>query len=143
MELLVKPEMKTEKSTISKLLIDGKFFCFVLEDIDRGLRQDMPLEEIKKKKVHGKTAIPAGRYQVIINPSNRFKRDLPLLLKVPGFEGIRIHPGNTAENTEGCLLPGLTAGTDRVGQSKAAFNKLFPVLENAVKTESVFITIDR
>ena len=89
----------------------------------------MPVSEWKVK---GETAIPAGTYQVIISHSNRFKRELPLLLNVPGFEGIRIHPGDTAEDTEGCILPGKRIGENCVLDSRTAFNELFATLEAAL-----------
>lgn len=143
MELSLIAVSKTAKSTISRLLIDLQFECFILEDVDRFLKQSMPLEEIAAKKVHGKTAIPEGRYEVIITMSNRFKRRLPLLVNVPGFEGIRIHPGNTAADTEGCLLPGTGRGLDTVTSSRTAFDGLFRKIDEALKTEKVFITIKR
>lgn len=113
MQLLLKRLHKTEKSTIGELYVDGKFECYTLEDIEREV------------KVAGKTAIPKGEYKVIINMSNRFKRQLPLLLNVPNFEGVRIHSGNTAENTEGCVLVGRTRSVDFIGESRLAFTSLF------------------
>lgn len=122
-----------KKSTISSLSVDGKPFCYVLQDADRGLRQGMSMQEISAKKVKGATAIPEGKYQVIINQSARFKRLLPLVLDVPGFEGIRIHPGNTHLDTEGCLLPGeryQTAGGEfTVLDSRSAFSRLFALIQ--------------
>ncbi len=81
--------------TIGDLLIDHRIFCHTLEDIVRPWGS---------KKVQGKTAIPSGRYQVILSRSNRFGRVMPEVLKVPEFTGVRIHGGNTAENTDGCIL---------------------------------------
>lgn len=142
MEITIKREVKTPNSTISSLAVDGKFMCYVLEDTDRGLKQDMNLQIIKEKKVYGKTAIPAGRYKVVITMSNRFKRELPLLLNVPGYEGVRIHPGNTAENTEGCLLPGITKAQDFVGNSRAAFSAIFAAIKKAISAgQEVYLTI--
>ena len=83
-------------ATTGELYVDGKFVCYTLEDA------------IRKEKIKGVTAIPAGTYDVIINMSTRFKRLMPLLLNVPDFEGVRIHPGNTAEDTEGCIRVGLS-----------------------------------
>lgn len=109
---------KKKGYTISRVYLDGKRFgdgrkyCNCLEDEDRGLTSDMSLEQIKAIKVKGKTAIPTGRYKVVITYSQRFKKDMPLLLNVKGYEGIRIHSGNTQEDTEGCLLCGLN---DKVG----------------------------
>lgn len=112
----------TETSTTGRLLIDGKFFCFVLEDVVRA--DGAP-------KVHGKTAIPFGTYRIVITQSARFKRLLPLLVDVPNFSGIRIHPGNTSADTEGCLLPGETRGPNAVYSSRKAFDKLFKRLQQA------------
>ena len=113
--------------TISQLTVDGADECFILEDVDRHL------ENNPERKVHGKSAIPRGTYQVIITLSNRFKRELPLLVDVPGFEGIRIHPGNTSEDTEGCLLPGRTRTDRTVGESKVAFNALFAKIQQGLQ----------
>jgi len=75
--------------------------------------------------VFGQTAIPVGTYQIIITPSKRFGRLLPLLVSVPDFDGIRIHPGNKAEDTEGCILVGKTRSSDFIGRSREAFDELF------------------
>lgn len=132
----------TDKSTISDVYIDDKFICYILEDKDRGLLQQMSTEEIKKKKQYAVTAIPLGKYEVIVTYSNRFKKDLPLLLNVPGYEGVRIHPGNTDANTEGCLLPGSSKSTDFVGESKKAFEVLFNHIKQAIaKKEKVWVEI--
>ena len=112
----------TEQATTGRLLIDGKFQCFILEDV---VRPD------GAPKVHGKTAIPYGTYGVVITMSARFKRLLPLLVNVPNFAGIRIHPGNTSADTEGCLLPGETRGPNAVYSSRVAFGKLFKCLQQA------------
>lgn len=140
MEITVNRKVKTKVSTISDVLIDGEFYCYGLEDTDRGLSNDMPIEEIKEKKVFAQTAIPTGRYEVIISFSNRFQQYMPLLLNVPGFEGVRIHPGNTAANTEGCLLLGQTMGADFVGNSRLAYRSFMPKLRAIEKTEKIFIT---
>jgi len=68
----------------------------------------------------------------VITPSQRFGRPLPLLLNVPGFSGIRIHPGNTIADTEGCLLPGRLRAAQRVGDSRAAFDTLFQQITSAI-----------
>lgn len=106
MEILVKRIARKEKYTIGKMYIDGQYVCDTLEDTDRGLKKSMSLEEIKQKKVYGQTAIPEGKYQIIWSYSNKFKKNLPLLLNVPGYEGIRIHSGNTDVDTYGCILLG-------------------------------------
>ena len=110
------------KTTIGVLSIDGKEECFICEDTYR------PPGEAKVPK---RTAIPEGTYEIVINRSPRFGRDLPRLLNVPGFEGILIHPGNDADDTEGCLLPGRTASFSFVGESVLSFNELFAKLKSA------------
>lgn len=132
MTIEVKRRPSTAQSTLSEWLVNGAFECYGIEDVVR------PASEAK---VYGKTAIPAGTYQVIISWSPRFKRQLPLLLNVPGFAGVRIHPGNTAADTEGCLLPGTGAGSNTVTNSRVAFEKLFKKIEAAAKKERVMLTI--
>lgn len=107
--------------TIGKLAIGGVFEAFTLEDCVRE-----PFV-----KVDGKTAIPAGTYGITVNMSNRFQRMMPLLVNVPHFAGIRIHPGNTAGNTEGCILVGLHVSPekDRLLASRIAFDGLFNKLD--------------
>lgn len=141
MELVLTRATRTKRSTIGELTVDGKPECFILEDKDRGLQQGMPVSELMSLKIKTRTAIPAGRYEIVLSFSDRFKRTLPLLLAVPGFEGIRIHSGNTAEHTEGCLLPGKTKSQDFVGSSKAAFTVLFDKIRAAIEREKVFITV--
>lgn len=133
MELKLTRKWLTKQSTIGELTVDGKPECFVLED-------HYPTPYVKTP---AKTAIPAGRYEVRITFSPRFKTDMPLLLKVPGYEGVRIHPGNTAADTEGCLLPGKFRGTDKVTMSRDAYAALFPKIKAAqAKGDKIFITIE-
>src|SRR5262245_48839437 len=105
----------TDKSTVGSLYLDGMVECYILEDV---CREAKPFSWQSSYKIAGKTAIPYGRYQIIITFSERFQRPLPLLVGVPDFEGVRIHPGNAAEDTDGCLLPGITRETDRVTSSR-------------------------
>ena len=141
MEITSKRIVRTENSTISEVKINGVFQCFVLEDKDRGLSNGMPLAEIQQIKIHGKTAIPTGRYRVTISFSNRFKKYLPELHEVKGFSGIRIHAGNTSVDTEGCLITGLSHKTDFVFNSKTAFDALMKKLQAVEKKEMIFITV--
>lgn len=104
MKLELIREKLLDDRTIGKLYIDGKYFTDTLEDKDRGLDSSMPLEEIKKKKVYGETAIPKGTYNVIYSYSPKFKKNMPLLLDVKGYEGIRIHSGSKPEHSLGCIL---------------------------------------
>ena len=124
-------------ATIGELTVDGAFECHVLEDEVRE-KDGMPVGMWKQK---GATAIPRGSYNVIITPSNRFKRDLPLLENVSGFEGIRIHPGNNSNETEGCLLPGRTRTDRTVGESRVAFQALFDKIKSALDMGDV-VTIE-
>jgi hypothetical protein len=141
MQITLNRKIKTANTTISELLVDDVFECFVLEDRDRGLKSGMTITEIRKTKVKGATAIPTGVYEVIISFSNKFQKFLPLLLDVKGYEGIRIHPGNTAKDTLGCLLPGTAKEKDKVLNSRIAFEALFTKLKAATKIEKIFITI--
>ena len=141
MEITLNRILRTEKSTIGEIKVNGEHECWSLEDRDRGLTQNTDKLQISAIKVHGKTAIPTGRYQVVITFSNRFKKPLPLLLNVPGFEGIRIHPGNTEADSSGCILTGTSYDTDRVNNSRVAFYDLFEKIETAAKTEKIYITI--
>ena len=119
MLITIKRLHKTETSTIGELLVDGVFECFTLEDTEREV------------KIKGETAIKEGKYKVIINKSNRFKRLLPLLLNVPEFEGVRIHSGNTNHDTEGCILVGQTKSKNFIGKSRKAFDALFKKMQAA------------
>lgn len=141
MNIRVVREIFNPTNTISKLYINDEYFCDVLEDIDRGLNFQQPITEIEKIKVYGATAIPKGVYEVIISYSDRFKTYLPLLLNVPGFKGIRIHPGNTEIDTLGCLLLGKSNGK-QVVNSRVTFNKFFQLLKKVEKIEKIIIFIE-
>ncbi len=143
MELKVIRDVFGENTTTGKLYINDVFECFTLEDKCRALNSNMSLDEINRIKVYGKTAIPTGRYEVIITYSPKFAKAMPLLLNVPGYEAIRIHPGNSEKDTLGCILLGEARSADWVGNSKAAFNRFFPKLQAALKArEKVYITIE-
>ena len=123
--------------TIGKLYVDGKYFSDVLEDVDRGLDSSMTESEILKKKVKGQTAIPTGHYVINITYSPKYKRMMPLLLDVKGFSGIRIHSGNTAKDTEGCLIVGKNKKVGMVLESRDTYQRLFKMMEGQKE-----ITID-
>lgn len=144
MEIVLTRNQKNAASTIGRLAIVGlPFTCLTLEDVDRGLTKSMTLDQIQAIKVQNQTAIPAGRYQVTIDFSNRFQKAMPLLLNVPGYAGIRIHSGNTDADTDGCILLGTTqVNADFIGNSVLAFTQFFPLLQQALdRNETVFITI--
>lgn len=128
LDLYRKPSSRV--ATIGELHLNGVFECYTLEDV------------VRPDKVPGKTAIPAGTYRIDITWSPRFQRPLPLLDAVPNFDGVRIHPGNTAEDTDGCILVGTRAGDSIVVNSRVAFDRLFAKLETADdKREPVVIEI--
>lgn len=154
MELKVKRVAKKNEYTIGKLYIDGRLFCDTLEDCDRGLTQDMPLEEIQAKKVYGKTAIPKGTYEIDMNTvSPKFKDrswakpyggKLPRLIGVKGFEGVLLHVGNTASDSSGCLLVGKNSIKGMVTDSTRTFHTLMSkyLLPAKVQGECITITIE-
>lgn len=117
----------TDKSTIGRLLVNGVFQCYTLEDTVREIKD----VHVSNWKLPGETAIPIGTYEVIIDHSNRFGKDLPRLLHVPGFEGVRIHSGNTDKDTEGCILTGTSYAENKVYNSRMAFMPLMTLLEHA------------
>lgn len=129
MELTLKRCEFTDASTVGELFVNGAFECYTLED------------KVRLVKVKGMTAIPTGRYEVVVSYSTRFGRALPLLLNVPNFEGIRIHAGNTADDTEGCILVGRSKAVDFVGSSRAALDTLFDKIRQAAAVEKIFIQI--
>ena len=144
MEIVRVRSYKGPVSTIGSFVVVGSGLnILALEDKDRGLLKTMPLDRIAALKVQNQTAIPTGRYQVAITFSNRFQRDMPLILNVPGFAGIRIHSGNTDADTDGCIILGLTQiNNDFIANSREAFSRFYPLLKQALdRGESAFITI--
>jgi hypothetical protein len=124
--------------TIGSLSIDGDWECWICEDTVR----EVPGQPVSAWKVKTATAIPFGTYEIDITMSARFGKQLPLLLNVPGFDGIRIHPGNTAADTDGCLLPGADRLAKSVGHSVKAFDQLFARLRAAKSLgQKIFIEI--
>lgn len=123
LRLVLPRGLSTTKSTPGKLFANGEFECFTLEDIVRPAGV----------KVYGQTAIPPGVYKVILTHSPKFSplyggKPIPLLVAVPMFEGIRMHWGNKAEDTDGCILVGDAPAPDWLGQSKIAYDRLYPKL---------------
>jgi len=106
MKILIKRIYFKDIYTIGKLSIDGIYFCDTLEDKNRDINHDGDLKDLNESKVYGQTAIPFGKYKIAITFSNRFQKELPLIINVPEFEGIRIHGGNTSVDTHGCILVG-------------------------------------
>lgn len=115
MELTIERRWKKTGYTIGVLLVNGERFCETLEDRDRGLTSTMPVGKINQIKVYGETAIPTGRYRVVLSVSPKFKNKtwakkygglVPEILNVKGYDGVRIHPGTKAQDTLGCPLVG-------------------------------------
>ena len=109
--------------TLGSLYCGGELIMYTCEDVQR------------KVKIYGKTAIPKGKYKVVVDYSPRFKCDMPRLLKVKGFKGIRIHWGNWAKDTLGCPLVGLGLTKTGVSRSKDAYKKLMKILEGETEIE--------
>jgi len=128
MLLEVRREPSADGCTLGSLYVDGEFECFTLEDTIR----EVSGQPVSSWKIPGETAIPSGTYQLTVNLSNRFQRLMPELLNVPGFAGVRIHPGNSAADTEGCILVGRSRGAAMVLESRLAFRSLFPKIQAAV-----------
>ena len=145
MKLLLERKCKKETYSIGKLSINGKLFCETCEDKDRHLDQKMLLSKIKEVKIAAITAIPTGTYNVrmdIISPKYSLKpwfvknchgARMPRLENVPGWSGVLIHPGNTAKDSEGCILVGKNDVVGMVTDSKNTFLKLYNKLYEAYK----------
>lgn len=142
MNIDVERKYRKPTHTIDIVKVDGCKFCNFLENPDRGLKQGMSLKEIFRRKIKGKTAIPVGRYEVKITESPRFRRELPIICDVPGFEGIRIHSGNTVKDTDGCPLAGKNTAVGIVTQSRKYSDMLTAEIKKAIvkRKERVWIT---
>lgn len=149
MKLLLKRTAKKQNYTIGDLYINGKWFSNTLEDTDRGLDQSMTKEKVKELKVYGKTAIPTGTYKLVTNiVSPKFKNyswakpydgKVPRLLNVIGFEGVLIHPGNTEQDSTGCILVGKNTIKGMVTQSQDTFHNL---MKQLLTSNDTSITIE-
>ena len=152
MELLVERAWPKATYTIGKFYVDGVRFGESMEDKDRGLLQTMSKDEIAKLKVYGETAIPKGRYEVRMTYSNKFagkawakptKGLVPELIGVPGYSGVRLHPGSTAEDTLGCILVGKNTKKGMITSSQATYRNLVDnyIVPAISKGDKVYITI--
>ena len=140
MNLTLKRIYTNDQYTIGHLYIDGIYLCDAIEDTDRKLDDSMTEEDIRAKKVYCETAIPIGEYRVILTWSMKFKRLMPRLLNVKGFDGILIHSGNTEKSSCGCLIVGYNKIKGKVINSREAFNKLFSLLKETKEDISIKIT---
>ena len=143
---------KGPKYTIGRIYIDGEYFCDTIEDVDRGLTFNMSLNEIRKKKIYGETAIPRGKYRITLKErSSKFGAKsaysfcngyLPRLLNVPGFSGILIHGGNTQQDSLGCILPGFNKVKGKVVDSLDTLKKLYNNIKKADENnKAIYIEI--
>lgn len=153
MEILLKRIARREAYTIGHLYLDGVYFCDTIEDRDRGLTQEMSEAVIRTTKRKGITAIPAGRYRVTMDVKSpkfsmkKYARNygfcdgyLPRLINVKGFDGVLIHIGNTAKDTDGCILVGRNTKVGKVLESGITFRKLYEKLKKA--KDSIYIKIE-
>ena len=142
MKLKVERRWPKATYTIGRLYLDGLYYCNTLEDADRGLKQTDELSYIRSRKVYGETAIPKGTYRISMNTTspkysavawywNLCKGKMPRLQDVPGFDGILIHPGNTALDTLGCILVGRNTKVGKLTDSKAAFKEVYKRMKDA------------
>ena len=140
MEIRVIRQARKGFPTMGQLFIDEEFFCYTLEDEDRGIVQGMSLKRVKELKKYGDTCIGYGKYKVILTNSVKFKRVLPLLMNVTGFEGIRIHRGNTKEHTLGCILVGYGIEDNTITHSRQCEIDL---VKKLIEAENIEITITK
>ena len=154
MNLTIDRKWKKDTYTIGKLYVNGVAFSETLEDTDRGLKDSMTELEIRARKIYGKTAIPTGTYNVrldIISPKYSLKpwyvqncnnARMPRIENTKGFSGVLIHPGNTNEDTYGCVLVGRNTIKGKVTDSKATFLQLYKKMQEAYKRgEKITLTI--
>lgn len=143
MELKLIREHFNEKETIGKLYVNNVLFSFTLEPTFRGLISDMSEDEIKRQKIYGVTAIPKGSYHVTLTYSKRFQKILPELLYVKGFNGVRIHAGNYAKDTQGCILLGNYNGGNYVTESRQYVERLIKMMQGSINDdEGIIIKIE-
>lgn len=152
MEIKTDRKYKKETYTVSNMFVDGVWFCNVIEDRDRGLRSDQPISYIRKVKVPSETAIPSGRYRVILSvQSAKFSKKskymwckgfLPRVMGVPGFDGILIHAGTSAADSAGCLIVGMNTEKGKVTSSMVTLKKLYEKMQAAVQAkETIWLTV--
>ena len=148
MKLRIDRIAKKSGYTIGRLYVDGTYVCDTLEDTDRGLTSAMSSGEIRLKKVAGKTAIPTGTYRLTLTErspkysdfgrygwARRYNGCLPRLKGVPGYEGVLMHVGNTAADTEGCILVGENKVVGKVVNSQSTFHRLMSILSTGGEWE--------
>ena len=132
MELILTRIARKAEYTIGRLEDEnGKRICDTLEPTWRDYKGG-------EMKIPKKSAIPEGTYRVVTTYSLRFRKYLPLLVGVPGFEGVRIHAGNTSRDTEGCILVGQNLQVGKVLWSRITLERLMRLIENE---KEIYLTI--
>lgn len=150
--LVLERAYRGKEYTIGKLYINNKYFCDTLEDVDRGLTYTMPLEKIQAIKIKDQTAIPIGQYKVAMNISSPkysnfakypwakpYQGKLPRLLNVPGYSGVLIHPGNTKNDTSGCILLGTNDIKGKVINSQKKWKEFMEIITK--DKDNIILTI--
>lgn len=143
MELILRRKYKKADYTIGKLYNDMQYLCDTMEPPVRNIASTMSAKAINKvKEQYGPTAIPPGRYPIVINWSNKFGKWLPLLVGVKGYNGVRIHAGNKPSETQGCILPGYNNRPGYLLQSTTCLNTIMRLLQDCFdKGGAAWITI--
>ena len=152
MKIKVERKWKKNTYTIGKMYVNGMEFGDTIEDKDRGLSLSMGLDAIKAGKVYGQTAIPTGKYEVKLTYSPKFAKNtwgkrykglVPQIMNVPAYEGVRIHPFNTAEESLGCIAVGKNSVKGKVLQATQYYYKLMDkyILPAAKKGENIELEI--
>lgn len=142
MEIKVIRKYKKTDYTIGQMLINGIDFCQTCEDKDRGLRQDMPLSQLKKMKIYGQTAIPTGTYDVTVYFWPKYRKNYPMLKNVPAYTGILIHGGKNQNSSLGCILIGENKIKGGLINCEKYVREITKKCEDAIKRgERVTITI--
>lgn len=120
-----------ENYTPGRMYLDNVRFCETCEDEDRFLERS--LEDVSERKVYGRTAIPRGRYRLVTSFSEHFQRVLPAVLDVPGFSGIRIHGGNDASDSLGCILVGQVRTSSGIAKCAPTVNRIVSQIDDAAE----------
>lgn len=118
-----------ENYTQGRVYLDNVFFCHSCEDEDRFLERS--LEDVSERKIYGRTAVPRGKYRLITSMSHRFGKVLPEVLDTPGFSGIRMHGGNRAEDSLGCILVGRVRTSSGIAQCADTVQRIIQQIEDA------------
>ena len=143
MTITIERKWKKASYTIGRLYVDGDFICNTLEPVDRGLLKGMTAETIKQRKVYGRTAIPAGEYEVEMSMMASKKKLRPHVKDVPGFFGVFIHEGNTVKDTKGCILVGDNTQKGCLTKSRRWLLSLGDMIDEAIENgEKVKIKLE-